>query len=88
MVRYLTTNGISSHYRGSCPFALRYRRANATFYEGIKVERRENTAGSELPDYLFHPGPGVQETADANRKPDRRTHPAKEDYLIGFAQGR
>ena len=45
MVRYLpdrwqaglTTNGKSTGYGSSPPFALRYRRVKRTFYEGIKV---------------------------------------------------
>jgi hypothetical protein len=35
MVRYLTTNGKSVGYGPCRPFALRYRRVNGTFYEGI-----------------------------------------------------
>jgi hypothetical protein len=37
MVRYLTTNGKSNTYGGFQPFALRYRRVNATFYEAILI---------------------------------------------------
>jgi hypothetical protein len=37
MVRYLTTDGISAIYGLANPFTLRYRRVNATFYEGINV---------------------------------------------------
>ena len=46
MVRYLpdrwqaglTTNGKSNTYGLYDPFALRYRRVNGTFYEGIKYK--------------------------------------------------
>jgi hypothetical protein len=51
------------------------------------VKRRENAAGLDSPDHLFHLGPGLQEAAEMNRKPDGGTHPAKEDHLVGFAQG-
>ena len=37
MVRYLTMTGKSRGYRSPRPFALRYRRANGTFYEVIKI---------------------------------------------------
>jgi len=38
MVRYLTTNGKSGSYGTSHPFALRYRRANGTFYNAVQFE--------------------------------------------------
>ena len=37
MVRYLTTNGKTNTYGLYNSFALRYRRVNGAFYEGIKV---------------------------------------------------
>jgi hypothetical protein len=36
MVRYLTTNGKSTGYGSSPPFALRYRRVKRTFHERVK----------------------------------------------------
>ena len=40
MVRYLTTNGKIDGYGASRPFALRYRRANETFCDAVKIGTR------------------------------------------------
>jgi hypothetical protein len=48
----------------------------------------EGRWGSDFPDHILHLGPGVQDIAEMNRKPEGGTYPAEQNHLVRFAQGR